>query len=259
MIVWERRSAGNHYQVRRAGASVRLYRNGVFHSQYNSRRLLNGGVWDMLWLPVFFRPLDTVRKVLVLGVGAGAAIRKLVDYLPAVDITAVDIDAVHLTVARRFVGLRSSKTHRIRLHQADAIDWLMHGGKYLPAEDHCFDLIVDDLFGEMGGEPVRAVSFLASRQAWLRQLRRKLADDGLLVANCVSRPEARALVRGQPAATSASFRHGYLLGRKHYDNAVCVASPAPLALSEWGEHLASVVGPTGQRQARASMRVTRLK
>ena len=101
MIVWERSHAGHHYQVRTAGSSVRLYRNQVFHSQYHGGRLLNGGVWDMLWLPLFFRQppdvsdtSDVFKKrlkplsVLVLGVGAGAAIKKISDYVPNATIVA---------------------------------------------------------------------------------------------------------------------------------------------------------------------------
>ena len=107
MIIWQHRSGDNHYQVRSAGASIRLYRNEVFHSQYNGQRLLNGGVWDMLWLPLFFRPPRSIKRVLVLGVGAGAAVKKILDYGHAVDMTAIDIDAVHLRIARRFVGLKA--------------------------------------------------------------------------------------------------------------------------------------------------------
>ena len=34
-LLWEKRAAGVHYSVRNAGNTVRLYTNGVLHTQYN--------------------------------------------------------------------------------------------------------------------------------------------------------------------------------------------------------------------------------
>lgn len=53
-IVWSRQLSGVHYEVRSAGNSLRLYTDGVFHSQYNPCRLITGHVWDLLMLPAFF-------------------------------------------------------------------------------------------------------------------------------------------------------------------------------------------------------------
>ena len=40
-ILWQQTIDGNHYEVRTAGGSVRLYRNGVNHSQWNPKRPLS--------------------------------------------------------------------------------------------------------------------------------------------------------------------------------------------------------------------------
>ena len=67
-IVWSRSAGGNQYEVRSAGQSIRLYKNGVFHSQWNPNRPLAGGVWDLLFIPALFADRQ-ISRVLVLGVG----------------------------------------------------------------------------------------------------------------------------------------------------------------------------------------------
>ena len=76
-IVWEQVQGGTRYQVRRAGGSLRLYTNGVLHSQYNAARPLTGSVWDLLTVPAFLLAPGAVQRVLVLGIGGGAVIQQL--------------------------------------------------------------------------------------------------------------------------------------------------------------------------------------
>ena len=70
-LLWEKRAGGVCYQVRTAGNTVRLYTNGVLHTQYNPTRLLTGSVWDLLLLGALFVPRERMRRVLLLGVGGG--------------------------------------------------------------------------------------------------------------------------------------------------------------------------------------------
>lgn len=170
-IVWQKMVDNIDYQVRSAGNTRRLYTDGVFHSQYNPKRPVTGSVWDLLLLPAFLHPTGKLRRVLVLGVGGGAVINQLNAFLSPECIEAVELNPVHLRVARRFFGVDRAN---VNLHQADAVQWLKNyrGPK--------FDLIIDDLFGEQDGEPCRAV---AAEKSWCQLLRRKLSADGTLVMN----------------------------------------------------------------------------
>ena len=69
--IWEQNIEGKLYEVRTAGASVRLYRNGVNHSQWNPNRPLTGSIWDLITLPTLYRPTRTIDDVLILGFGRG--------------------------------------------------------------------------------------------------------------------------------------------------------------------------------------------
>ena len=86
-ILWQKTAGQDRYEVRSAGRSLRLYRNGVLHTQYNPSRPIGGNLWDLLLDPAFFRSPEAIRRVLVLGVGGGAVIRLLNRFVRPDEIT----------------------------------------------------------------------------------------------------------------------------------------------------------------------------
>lgn len=178
-IIWQKDTAHSRYEVRTHGASVRLYSNGVFHSQWNPKDPLKGSLWELLLLPVFFLPREQVRRVLVLGVGGGAVVRLLQQFAAPEHIVGVDIDPTHLEVARRFFGVRG-----VELVCADAKTFVQ--GHRESASHVEYDVIIDDLFGHRDGEAVRA---FPADEAWCDGLLTLLAPEGLVVANFGSRRE----------------------------------------------------------------------
>ncbi|MEM9601955.1 MAG: methyltransferase domain-containing protein [Pseudomonadota bacterium] len=211
-VVWEHQAPGAHYQVRRAGGSIRLYTNGVFHSQWNPNPAKSRSVWDLLSLPVFYRQRAAPR-VLVLGVGGGAVIKRLAEFKPDADIVGVDRDPVHLRVARSWFQVRC------RLSRADAVEWVSH------YRGEPFDVIVDDLFGHVDGVACRAV---VANQVWLRRLRGLLVADGVLTVNHASVREWRDNV-----ALTAGMPHRRRFSLPLYDNVIGVYSRVPLRVSQW--------------------------
>ena len=117
---WLRRNIeGNLYEVRSAGATLRLYRNGVHHSQYNPNRPLGGSIWDLLVLPALHRPAHSIREALVLGFGAGAIGRLLKDLVGVERIVGVELDEIHLSIADGFFECSEG----CELVAADAVEW----------------------------------------------------------------------------------------------------------------------------------------
>ena len=176
-LIWSKQVSGVKYEVRSAGNSVRLYTNGVFHSQYNPKQILTGHVWDLLMIPAFFYPQKTIKRVLVLGVGGGAALHMLRYFVSPDQITGVELNPIHISVAKRFFNLKHKS---IELIEADAIVWLNNyrGEK--------FDMIIDDLFAEEEGEPVSVVEANAK---WFSCMLKHLSKDGVIVRNFVSKEE----------------------------------------------------------------------
>ncbi len=178
-ILWQHWEGDRHYEVRGAGRTRRLYTNGVLHSQYNPAQPVTGNIWDLFLLAGLCLPAGGAGRVLMLGVGGGAGIQLLRHHLIPERIVGVDLDPVHLTVARRFFGVRGRDVELIR---ADAAAWL---ATYRGPR---FDLIVDDLFGEADGQPRRAVDV---DEQWSACLLGRLADEGVLAVNFTSTRELK--------------------------------------------------------------------
>lgn len=223
-VCFEVRANGTLYSVRRAGASLRLYSNGVFHSQWNPNRPFAGGVWDCLSLPALYRDVSRPTRVLCLGVGGGAAILQLRLLLDRPTIIGVDRDPRHIAIARDWFGVRGGD---IQLVRDDARRWLERW------DGPRFDLVIDDLFGH---EVIDVTRSLALDADWVARLAAVTTDDGLLVANNAT---ARELKRVTPVLADAGFDQGILWRVKGYANAVLSCSRRPLTEVDWQRGLES--------------------
>ena len=234
-LLWEHANQNTHYSVRSAGESIRLYSNGVFHTQWNPRRPFAGGVWDCLSLPALYRIPAKQQRVLVLGLGGGAVVHQLNSLLPGVDITAVEIDPIHIQVARDWFGITDDMANIV---EADAVSWLTS------YKGEGFDYIVDDLFGHLSSDVKRSHQLDTS---WLNSIGACLNTDGTLVCNCESTKELKsslASYRGQ------GFVAAYNWHLPNYDNAIGVFLRESVDSKDWSRHLGqSTLGSSAKKQA----------
>ncbi|WP_334078998.1 spermidine synthase [Microbulbifer sp. M83] len=233
-LVWERHLEGNHYQVRSHGASVRLYTNGVFHSQWNPRDPLKGSLWELLLLPAFFRDARQLRSVLVLGVGGGAVIRLLQRFVGPERIVGVDLDPVHLDVARNYFGAGSG-TGQIELVCADAREFMAD----TTSRASQYDLVIDDLFGHIDGEARRTVPV---DPAWCHRLLGSLSPAGVLVGNFGSRREMLASGWRSPGIRRV-LQGSWSAELPGYENCVLAVSRAPLSRAELVARAPAAINP----------------
>jgi len=171
------------------------------HSQVNPRRLVTGSVWDLLWLGVYFRKHRPPQRALLLGLGAGTAASQLQTLFPELEITAVEMDPVHVRLATEDFGVDS---RRVRIHLGDARDFMG------PYQGPLFDFIIDDLFAGTAGTPSRAVSCSSE---WLSALTRCLTEDGILSINFADLKELKA--SGVRAAVGIRKRFKKVYGFRH--------------------------------------------
>lgn len=242
-VLWRKEAGGVRYEVRSAGRTLRLYANGVLHTQHNPARLFTGSVWDLLVLPALLLPRPP-RRALVLGVGGGAAVHQLLRLFPDIAITAVELNPVHLSVARRFFGLRDA---RVTLVQDNAVTWLAM------REGEPFDLVVDDLFGEQDGQPCRAVE---ADDDWFDLLATHLAPGGLLVVNFPDARAVRASAWGQGGGVRGRFPAALSLATPTCQNRVVAFLPAAAGAADLRRALAVAAVP-GARDLR--WRASRLR
>lgn len=199
-VIYSNKKANNHYEIRTAGSSVRLYTNNVLHTQYHPERRVTGGVWDLLALPAV--ALTSVKRVLLLGVGGGAAIHLLRDWCPGVHITGIELNPIHLQLAKKYFNLKGRDIT------------LVHGDAKVYVEQYkgeAFDLVIEDLFG---GDGVPDRSFAADRK-WCTALGRLVNRQGAMIINTLARKQLR----------ETAFVSDKLV-RKQWSSHLCLTLPA---------------------------------
>jgi len=213
-LIWKTELQGVHYEVRRAGRTLRLYANGVQHSEFHPKRLLTGSVWDLLWLPALLHEPSRFRRVLVLGLGGGSLIPPIRQLLNPDVLVAVELDPAHLQVARDVFGMEA---FGVETHEGDAQAWLR------AYQGEPFDLIIEDLFAPSNEQVSRAV---AADKPWLNCLSDNLAVSGTLVMNFGDWKEYRE----SPAATDeamAGYASRFRLSCSDCHNAIIAFTREP--------------------------------
>ncbi len=227
-IVWQHNKGSTRYEVRSAGATRRLYTNGAFHSQHNPHHLFTGGIWDLLVVPALYFPVKR-PKILILGVGGGAAIHLFNQLIDQPDITGIEYDKTHLRIAKDFFGCNASIATLIH---ADAYQWIeQNNGKY--------HVLLDDLFVDGPDDPVRPK---AVNWQWIKQLSRKLTEDGILIQNHLSPTTARTTARD--AKTRKLFRHALLFHHPRYANGILALYRRPVDIRHAREALKQSIKTT---------------
>ena len=247
-VVWDGVSGDDHYQVRTAGGSVRLYRNKVFHSQWNSNRPLSGGVWDLLFLPALFMPQESLQRVLLLGVGGGAVIRQYQTLLPVKQVVGVELDPIHIKIAHEYFGLDQPG---VELIEADAINWVhqYRGPK--------FDIVIEDLFTEIEGEPVRVKEADAE---WFLQLHELIRPGGTLIVNFEDPAQLRESNRVYPAVTDVAEDNRFAFTLPTYGNCVGAYLSVPSEPGTLRDKLDKIlVGYPASRASAQKFRVRRVR
>jgi spermidine synthase len=220
-IIWQESRDGTHYQVRTAGKTIRLYTDKVLHSQYNPQNKLTGSVWDLLFLPALCLTKKKSLRVLVLGVGGGAVIHMMDDFFDCESITGIEMNSTHIEISKKYFDLKSEK---INLIEADAISWVeTYTDKNKDNEK--FDIIIDDLFYEEAGEPVKVAEPNAT---WFYHLYSLLKPSGILIMNFVGRHSAMSAAPIHDDEVAKLLPYGLHLTTPYYENHVLAFSSEKL-------------------------------
>jgi spermidine synthase len=198
-------------------------------------------------LPALFLAPHKIQRVLVLGVGGGAVIRQLHRYVQPEHIIGIELNPVHLDVARRFFDVDDKIAE---LHQAEAVEWLQQ------YDGQPFDMIIEDLFGEQNGEPVRAVKADIN---WCMTLSRHLARDGVLVMNFIDIAEMRKSECLNKQHLAKRFKSAFQFTLPLYENVIVALLKTEADSRTLHKHLRKLVElDAAQKSAALNFRVRRV-
>jgi len=211
-IIWQKTIGDEKFEIRNARSSVRLYTNGVFHSQFNPNQVLSKSIWDLLVLPIFFHPNGWAKRILILGVGGGTAIKLIHNFMQPEKIIGIELSDTHLSLAKRFFRIKPSEAELVK---ADARAWLSD------YEGPPFDLIIDDLFGHTDGETRRAVSLDSQ---WVTLLIKHMSKQGMLIVNTADLEEFNNSAFKRNKRIGQKFKSTFKLTHPTCENRVYVFS-----------------------------------
>ena len=174
-LLWHKKINNTDYRVVNAGASVRLYRNNVLHSQWNPAHPVNGNLWELFLLTCLGG--EKLNRALVLGVGGGAVINLIHRFFPDAEIDAIELDKTHISIAKKYFRINSEKCNLIH---ANALDWAK------TSSYKSYDLIIDDVFHEASQVPFRSIQINAD---WIKVLLNKIRAHGTVVINFADKKE----------------------------------------------------------------------
>ena len=231
-IIWSQTIESNHYEVRSAGATLRLYRNGVNHSQWNPNRPLSGCIWDLIALPALYRPKGSIESVLMLGFGAGTVARKLRELVRPERIVGIDLDPIHLSIADGFFEC----TEGCELVAADAVEWVQE--ESAEPDRALFDMIIDDLYGE---EEAIAVRCAPLDLEWCQDLAKLVKPGGMLVFNMIEPRKVPYLPPMTDATLRAQFPYAKVFQMAGYENRIVAFSGSALQGSIFKNQLGDIL------------------
>ncbi len=228
-ILWCKQTTSARYEVRKAGNSIRLYTDGIFHSQWNASRPFAGHLWDFLFLPVcFVASFPKVPRALVLGVGGGTVINLLQRYTDAKDIMAVDLDEQHFYVAKKFFKVTDGNAN---------VDFSCeYAQNFVSGSKHKYDYVLEDLFMSESAGSANAVRAVEADAFWFRELDKKLKTTGVLVMNFESSSQLRKVLRKREISAT-SFTSVIEITMPRYENAVAVLAKKPLDMATFYKNI----------------------
>lgn len=165
---------------------------GAVHAFHHRQRFLTGLAWDMIAASALLGRQSAPKSVLMLGLAGGTAFRILRRLLPDCRLTAVDIDAQIVDLARTHMDLDALG---IEVVIGDAYAWLARNRRQ-------FDVVIDDIYLAGRTDVFRPKAWDG---ALIGHLRRAIAPAGLLAVNLVTGAGHRSMQSLTRRALRASF------------------------------------------------------
>src|SRR5437762_7153030 len=117
VLITESESVYNYIQVVKVGYETQLILNeGVgIHSIYNPNSILTRGPWDYFMIAPYFNnppfPQNQVRKVAIIGLGGGTAVREFTTAYGPIPIDGVEIDNTIVNMGRQYFHMNEPNMH----------------------------------------------------------------------------------------------------------------------------------------------------
>ena len=243
VLITERESAYNYLQVVQVGDELQLIMNeGVgIHSVYNPHSILTQGYWDdFLVAPYFNNPPFTqnqVRKVALIGLGAGTAAREFTATYGPIPIDGVEIDSTVVELGRQYFHMTEPNLHII----------VQDGRYYLQTTSQKYDVIGVDTYQQP------YVPFQFTTQEFFQTVRDHLTPTGVVALNAGRTSNDYRLVEALAQTMHSVFPNVYIINTERFTNSLVIGTNAPTSLANFQINANRLTNPLLQSVAQASI------
>ncbi len=223
VLIAERESAYNYIQVVQAGDETQLVLNEglAVHSIYNPHRVLTSGPWDyFLVSPYFNNPPFTpqqVRKVCVIGLGAGTIPHEFSSIYGPIAIDGVEIDGEIVNLGRQYFGMQEPNLHVV----------VQDGRYFLQTTSQHYDVIGIDAYQQP------YVPFQLTTKEFFQEVHTHLTPTGVTVINAGHTTNDYRLVEALAQTMHSVFSHVYIIDTQRFANSIIVGTNAPTSLDNF--------------------------
>ena len=232
-LIAERESAYNYIQVVQVGSETQLVLNeGVgIHSIYNPDSILTGGPWDYFMVAPLFNnyPFSTsqVRRVCIIGLGAGTIPRELTAAYGPIPIDGVEIDGTIVSLGRQYFDMNEPNLHVI----------VQDGRYFLRTTSQRYDEIGIDAYQQP------YVPFQLTTAEFFREVRAHLTPTGVAVINAGRTATDFRLVNELAETMRAVFPNVYIIDTPRFDNSLVIGTNAQTSLINYWANASQVSNP----------------
>jgi spermidine synthase len=243
VLITERESVYNYIQVVQVGDETQLILNeGVgIHSIYNPNSILNGGEWEYYMIaPYFNNPPFTqnqVRKVAIIGLGGGTAVRDFTAAYGPIPIDGVEIDGTIVNLGRQYFHMNEPNLHVV----------LQDGRYFLQTTSQKYDVIAIDAYQQP------YVPFQLTTKEFFQETRDHLTPTGVTVINAGRTNTDFRLVEALAQTMHSVFPNVYIIDTARFTNSIIIGTNAPTSLNNFMINTSKLTNPLLQTVAQESI------
>lgn len=242
-LIAERESAYNYIQVVKVGSQIQLVLNEglAVHSIYDPNAILTGGPWDYFMVAPFFNnpPFSPqqVKRVVIIGLGAGTIARELTAIYGPIPIDGVEIDGEIVQLGRQYFDMNEPNLHMI----------VQDGRYFLRTTAQHYDEIAIDAYQQP------YVPFQLTTVEFFREVRAHLTSTGVAAINAGRTRTDFRLVDTLAETMRAVFPNVYIIDTGFYDNSLVIGTNQPTNLINFWANSRSLTNPLLAMVASASI------
>lgn len=242
-LLTERESLYNYIQVVRVGRETQLVLNeGVgIHSIYTPNKILTQGPWDYFMVaPYFNNPPFTasqVKKVCIIGLGAGTIPREMSAAYGPIQIDGVEIDGEIVNLARQYFSMNEPNLHVI----------VQDGRYYLRTTSQRYDIIGMDAYQQP------YIPFQLTTNEFFQEVRDHLTPTGVAVINVGRTGTDFRLVNALSETMRTVFPNVYIIDSQRFSNSLVIGTNQATQFTNFINNTEDLSNPLLQDVARESI------